>query len=182
MLASAVDVWKETAAVSVCRAATVLIASAVGVGEKAEVLAVDRVVETSGVDETAPAVPICVGCDPAVAEAGGTGVFCLTGGRVAVLAGLGVAVFFGADGAFAFFVFVGGFSANTRSTFSVPEFTVLACTGMESAPIKSSIPNTIWSDVSLDVCILQIGREKKYKVTNPPFQRRKAARLSRLLI
>src|SRR5512132_1782892 len=116
MLARAVDVWKETAAVSVCRAATVLIASAVGVGEKAEVATVDRVVETSGVDEVAPAVPICAGCDWAVAEAGGTGVFWLPGGRVAVLAGLAVAVFLGADVSLAFFVFVGGFSANTRST------------------------------------------------------------------
>jgi len=51
---------------------------AVGVGEKAEVAEVeagDRVIETSGVDEATPAVTICVGCDPAVEETGGMGVF-----------------------------------------------------------------------------------------------------------
>jgi hypothetical protein len=93
-----------------------------------------------------------VGCDLAVDEATGAAVFWLTGVRVA--AGRGVAVFFGADVAFAFLVLVGGFPANVRSTCRFPEFAVLACTGMESAPINKSIPNRIWSDVSFDVCIL----------------------------
>jgi len=153
-----VEVWNEATDVSVFPAATVLISNAVGVGEKTEVIAVDSVDETFGVDEGNSAVLICVGCDPGVEDSGGTGVFGLTGGFVAVLAGRDVAVFFGADVAAnvacAFFVCVGGFSANRRSVCSFPEFTVLACTGMESTPINRSMPNKMWSDVSFDVFIL----------------------------
>jgi len=115
-----------------------------------------------------------------VDEAIGAEVFWLTGVRVA--AGRGVAVFPGTAVSFAFLVCVGGLSAKTRSTPSFPEFTVLACTGMESAPMKSSIPNRMWSDVSFDVCILQVRREEMHKVTKSPFQKSRAARVSRRFV
>ena len=54
---------------------TVLISSAVGVAEKAEVTTVDTVTVPFGVVEGAPDVLIWVGCDIGVGEAGGIEVF-----------------------------------------------------------------------------------------------------------
>jgi hypothetical protein len=53
MLARAVDVSNDDAAVSVCRAATVFIPNAVGVAEKADVTTVDTVTVPFGVEEGA---------------------------------------------------------------------------------------------------------------------------------
>ena len=64
-----------------------------------------------------------------------------------------MAVFFGAEVFFAFLVGVDGLSVKALSTCSDPEFTVLACTGMESAPINRNIPNRICSGGSFGVGI-----------------------------